>query len=109
MYFERSRYLLFSAFGTDSLITGYDYGFINVLGETSARQVVYRRGKALQDRTYGLHSGKTLHKLVGYIAGFERGEYKYIGLTAKRAVRSLALCHSGHNSGIGLKLAVDNT
>ena len=81
--------ILIDAFQADSLIAGYDNRFVNVFGETTARQVVDWRSKTLEHRTYSLHAAEALNELVGNVSDFERGEYENVGASAERTVGSL--------------------
>ncbi len=62
---------LFILFQTDSLVGGHDDGFVDILGETSAGEVVNGSSKSLENRTYSLYTAQTLHELVGDVAHFE--------------------------------------
>ena len=94
-------------FQTDCLIAGDRYHFVNIIDRATAREVVYRSGHTLQDRTYGFCSGKTLHQFISDIAHFEGGEYESGGFTGYFAAGGFALTYRGYDSGVGLQFSVE--
>ena len=96
---------IFEAYG---LVAGNDDGLVDVLGEAASREVVHRRRQTLQNRAYGLHAAEALHQLVGDVAHFQRGEHQHVCASAEGAVGGFAVCHGGHDGGVGLEFAVED-
>jgi hypothetical protein len=57
------------------LVTSHNDCFVDVFRETTARKVVNRSSKTLEDWTYGLYATETLNELVCDVTNFERWEY----------------------------------
>ena len=99
--------LLLGLLGSNGLVGGNGYHFINVVDGASARQVVYGASDTLEDRTNRGSMTQALHKFIADVAHFKARHYEYISMSGHRTARGFALTHSGHERSISLKFSVN--
>ena len=104
---DRKNNLLASLLSILCLASCDGYHVVDVINRATTREVVYRTGNTLEDRTDSDGTTQTLNELVTDVTHLKIRNYQYISLTSYIRTWSLLGSYLRNESCIGLKLTIE--